>query len=285
MTTRVLACIDHSRYQSSVCQYAAWAAARLIAPLHLLHVLDQRMAVSGTKDYSGSIGLGAQDALLAELASLDEQRSKLAQEQGRRLLEAGKIQVATAGYMTSDARQCHGGLLETLSEMEPNVRLFVLGRRGEAAELAPDHIGSNLERAIRALHRPILVAPETFNAPQSAMIAFDGSTSTRKGVEMIAASPLFKGLACHVVMAGAETPANQETLGWAGTILMQGGVNVTTALIAGEAEMVLSTYLRAFDLDMLVMGAYGHSRIRHLLIGSTTTNMIRTAPVPVLLLR
>lgn len=56
MTTQVLACIDCSRYQSSVCQHAAWAAARLMAPLHLLHVLDQRTEVSGVKDYSGSIG-------------------------------------------------------------------------------------------------------------------------------------------------------------------------------------------------------------------------------------
>ena len=36
---------------------------------------------------------------------------------------------------------------------------------------------------------------------------------------------------------------------------------------------------------MLVMGAYGHSRIRHLLVGSTTTTMLRNAQLPVLILR
>jgi len=36
---------------------------------------------------------------------------------------------------------------------------------------------------------------------------------------------------------------------------------------------------------MLVMGAYGHSRIRQLLVGSTTTDMIRRATKPVLILR
>jgi Universal stress protein UspA and related nucleotide-binding proteins len=33
------------------------------------------------------------------------------------------------------------------------------------------------------------------------------------------------------------------------------------------------------------MGAYGHSRIRQFFVGSTTTNMIRTTPTPLLLLR
>jgi nucleotide-binding universal stress UspA family protein len=35
----------------------------------------------------------------------------------------------------------------------------------------------------------------------------------------------------------------------------------------------------------MIMGAYGHSRIRHLLIGSTTTAMLRKSAVPLLLLR
>jgi nucleotide-binding universal stress UspA family protein len=37
--------------------------------------------------------------------------------------------------------------------------------------------------------------------------------------------------------------------------------------------------------DLLVMGAYGHSCIRSLIIGSTTTAMIRACKVPVVLVR
>jgi len=33
------------------------------------------------------------------------------------------------------------------------------------------------------------------------------------------------------------------------------------------------------------MGAYGHSRIRHLMVGSTTTTLLRLSTVPVLILR
>ncbi|MEO6054349.1 MAG: universal stress protein, partial [Chthoniobacterales bacterium] len=37
--------------------------------------------------------------------------------------------------------------------------------------------------------------------------------------------------------------------------------------------------------QLLVMGAYGHSRIRQLMVGSTTTAMVRTCQVPVLMFR
>jgi nucleotide-binding universal stress UspA family protein len=38
-------------------------------------------------------------------------------------------------------------------------------------------------------------------------------------------------------------------------------------------------------MHLLAMGAYGHSRIRQLIVGSTTTTLLRTSAVPVLILR
>lgn len=49
--------------------------------------------------------------------------------------------------------------------------------------------------------------------------------------------------------------------------------------------MALPHYLTAHSVDLLVMEYYGHSRIRQLIIGSTTTTLLRTSPVPVLVLR
>ncbi|MEC7190861.1 MAG: universal stress protein, partial [Pseudomonadota bacterium] len=50
-------------------------------------------------------------------------------------------------------------------------------------------------------------------------------------------------------------------------------------------EKVISDHVEQYNIDLLVMGAYGHSRIRNLMIGSTTTQMIRSCLVPVLLFR
>jgi len=286
MHNKVLACIDHSTYSPAVCDCAAWAALRLDAPLEFVHVLDRHPEVAQKHDLSGSIGLDARETLLEELAALDEKRSKIAYESGRLLLEGAKQRAIADGVAAPETRQRHGELVETLAELEKEARLFVLGKRGEAAESAPQHIGSNLERVVRALHRPILVVTKAFTPPRRFVIAFDNSMTTRKGVELIASSPLFKGMSGHVVMAGTKSSASDQKLAWAQNVLATGGIDVHAAVnIDGDAENVIPQYISDNHIELLIMGAYGHSRIRQLLVGSTTTAMIRTSSVPLLLLR
>ena len=282
MNNKILACIDHSSYSTGVCDYAAWAAQQLAAPLEFAYVMDSAPQQSQKSDLSGSIGLGAQEDLLEQLSSLDEQRNKLAQEVGRRLLDGARER---ASAQDTQARQWHGDLVETLLELQHDVRLFVLGQRGEAGERASKHIGSNLERVVRALHRPILVVPRLFKTPQKIMIAFDASATTKKGVEMIATSPLFRGLECHVVMVGADSDEHHAELAWARTTLETNGFIVSAWLLQGDAESALTDHVEANEIDLLIMGAYGHSRIRQLIVGSTTRTLLRTSSIPVLLLR
>lgn len=284
MQPKVMACIDASIYSPAVCDYAAWSALRLAVPLAFIHVLDKARD-TGSVDLSGSIGLGAQESLLEELASLDEQRGKLARERGRLMLEATRQRASEAGVAEPEGLLRHGELVETLAELEEGVRLLVLGKRGETAAVASQHLGSNLERVIRATHRPILVTTDKFRVPQRIMLAFDGSATTRKGVEMVATSPMFRGLPCHLVMAGAKTAATVEQLAQARQRLEKAGFETPATILPGGAENVLTRYQQENQIDLMIMGAYGHSRIRQLLVGSTTTAMIRESTVPLLLLR
>ena len=59
--TKILACIDGTPGTSDVCDYAVWAAQRLLAPLSFLHVIDRHLEVAPMHDFSGSLGLGAQE--------------------------------------------------------------------------------------------------------------------------------------------------------------------------------------------------------------------------------
>ncbi len=282
--TLVLACIDGSTYSPAVCDYAAWAALQMDAPLTFLHVPSK---VRGTPqaDLSGSIGFGTRESLLEELASIDEQRGKLAQERGRQILAAARERARNAGVASPEALQRHGGLVETLTELEEGIRLLVLGKRGEAAEFASEHIGSHLERIIRSMSRPILVTTEAFSRPKRIMIAFDGSSTTRKGVDMVADSPLFRELPCHLVMVGGDTADARAQLARARLVLEEAGFETPALILPGEPENVLAGYQKENRIDLMIMGAYGHSRMRHLLVGSTTTAMIRKSKIPLLLLR
>src|SRR5690554_5468485 len=109
--SKVLACIDSSARASAVCDYAAWSADRLSADLQLLHVLDRHPERASVTDFSGTIGIDAQENLLEQLAVLDEQRSKLAQEHGRQLLEAAAHRAQSHGAITTSILQRHGTLV------------------------------------------------------------------------------------------------------------------------------------------------------------------------------
>lgn len=139
----------------------------------------------------------------------------------------------------------------------------------------------NLESAVRALHRPILVANAPFVEPQRFMIAFDGSAMGRKTVEMVADSPLLRDLECHVATVGEE----DEALRWASERLASAGFQPRTHLLDGEPAVALTEFAKERNIDLLIMGAYGHSRIRQLVVGSTTTTILRRSTVPVLILR
>ncbi|WP_313223588.1 universal stress protein [Stutzerimonas nitrititolerans] len=281
--TQVMACIDGSTQAAAVCDCSVWASQRLGSPLSLLHVLDQqRYPLSG--DFSGIIGLGSREFLLEELASLDEKRNKLALEEGRMMLDAARQRAVKAGVEPT-LRHRHGDLVESLRELEGDIRLLVIGKQGEDSGSEVQLIGSQLESVIRTMHRPILVTPADFKAPASAMLAFDASATSRKGVEMLVASPLLKGMPIHLVTVSSDTHEARAALDAARDKLADAGFEVHVAILEGEVEARLRDYQAEHAIELLVMGAYGHSRIRQFFVGSTTTNMLRSATTPLLLLR
>lgn len=285
MTEHVLAAIDGSQFSEGVCDYAAWASLALSAPLSFVHVVDNHSQVPDEHNLSGNLRFGARERLMKELSELDEQRAKVNREQGKLMLEAAKARAVEGGVNDPVTRQLNGTLVETLVELEKDIRLLVVGKRGETAHQASGHLGSNLERVVREMHRPILMVPKTFKQPEKVLIAFDGSKTARKGVEMLARSPLFAGAECHVLIVGADTVEPRLQLGWALSTLHDAGHKAEGAIRAGDVDDALQTYEGEHGIDLLVMGAYGHSRIRHLLVGSTTTAMLRSSRIPVLILR
>ncbi len=282
---KVLACVDQSRFADCVADYAAWAAQRMSASLEFLHILDRHPEIGTGSDRSGAIGIQAQESLLNQLSDADEARSKTAREQGRVFLNRLRERAMAAGVASPDMRLRHGALEETLIEQQEGVRLFVLGRRGESAQTTQRDLGRSIERVVRALQKPILAVTEDFREPRRVMIAFDGGIVTRRGVAMVAASPLFQGLPVHLLMSGKESLDAPKQLEWAKSTLEAAGFDAPASLIPGDAENIIAKTVREQDIDMLIMGAYSHSPLRSLLFGSKTSDLLRSAAIPTLLLR
>ena len=281
---RITACIDGSAISTAVCDTAAWASSILEAPLTFLHVLEKSPRPV-KEDLSGAIGLGSREHLLEELTTLDEKRNKLAIEHGKHLLEDATTRAIAAGALDVTGEQRHDQLLDALLACEENTRLYVIGRLGEDHDLSKQVIGSHIESMVRAIHTPIIMATGKFTTPCNYMLAYDGSETADKAIDKIANSPLLSNLPGYVVMIGKETPENRNHLESATRILSDKGLNVQPHLLQGDINECLKGFQERYNIEMKVMGAYGHSRIREFIVGSNTTKMLATSTVPVLILR
>lgn len=280
---KLLACIDLSQYAPSVCDHAAWVATRLDASVELLHILQRKDATMARNDLSGALGLGAKSSLMEELVSIEETEAKLAREHGRALLAASEERLRNAGVTKIKALHRHGGIVETIIELEEGADLVVIGKRGASANFAKGHLGSKVERVVRQSVKPVLVASRAFKPIEGALIAFDGGQSSRKAVIFVATSPLFEGIEVGLVMVGSETDKSRDAIRWASEVL--GDRCKRAEVIAGDVEGTLKSTSEQYQANLIVMGAYGHSPLRAMIVGSTTTAMIRGLTLPVLLFR
>jgi nucleotide-binding universal stress UspA family protein len=281
----ILACTDGSTFAPSLYQHAAWAAKRLAANIEVLHVVDHHRERAPGVDFSGSIGMNASALLTEELTKIEEAQGRVQRLKGKAILDDARHQLTAAEIASVTTTQRHGTLVETLEELEPHADLLVIGKRGTRAELAKEHLGANLERVVRTAVRPVLVTSAKFQPIEKFLIAYDGGPSVTKAIQFALTSPLLKGLNCHLLRAGHIDDKARYYLEEAATKLRNAGYNVTTHAIEGAPEKVIPEVIQRESIQLLVMGAYGHSPIRALILGSTTTNMVRTCIVPVLMFR
>ena len=275
----VLACIDGSAYSASVADHAAWAAGRVGGPVTLLQVLGRRLATPAR------LLNDARGRLAEEMAAVEAERARLMRLQAQLDLEEARTRVEAAGLGDVETLAREGDLLEEIAAREAGVCVTVIGKRGAAADFARGHLGSNLERIVRASARPVLIAARAFRPVGRLVLAFDGRASALKAVEAVAASPLFAGLAADIVTVGPGSAETRAKLEGAVARLRAAGVAAEGLLEQGQPEAALPALVARRGADLLVMGAYGHSRLRSLMIGSTTSEVIRACPIPILLYR
>ncbi len=283
--TDSMALIDGSSYGKSVCEHTAWFAGRTGGAVEIVHVLSRRDDSSQAENLSGNLGFGARTALLEELAELDGQKARLSHQHGRAILDDASAIVTAFGIDHVTTRLRNGDIVETVEDLEADADIIVIGKRGESADFNQLHLGSNLERVVRSSHRPVLVASRAFKPIQRFLIAYDGGPSVIKAITEIARSKVFSDLECEMLSVGVETPQLIAQLEGSANLLREAGYNVLTKIEQGQPEKVIAREIETDAYDLVVMGAFGHSRIRNLIIGSTTTEMIRSCKIPLLLFR
>ncbi len=90
---------------------------------------------------------------------------------------------------------------------------MVIGRYGPKHQKNPKNsVGHRVEAVVRSIERPVLVVSEPFVKPESVLLAWDGSSASKKALEYVASASVFHGLQIHVVHVGSEKESSNNLL-------------------------------------------------------------------------
>jgi nucleotide-binding universal stress UspA family protein len=280
MIKSILVCLDGSSHSDAACDLALHLTSRLHARLLGLHVLDSRMLEGPLMaDLSGWIGAQPYGAQLQQFRELMEQK-------GHAVVRAFDDRCAKAGVQAESWLKM-GHPARIILEEEARAELLVLGQRGEHADWMGDMMGSTVERVVRHSVKPCIVVPATFTPFTRILAAYDGSSHASQALREAAELAVALDLEL-VVLTVAESEdqdkaaaISQDAMGLVGAH----GARARPRVARGRSAVTILECAKEEQCNLVVVGAYGHSRVREMILGSTTTTLVTRSHLPVMLVR
>jgi len=280
MIKSILVTLDGSEHSQTAAQYALWLAERLQATAIGMHVVDV-VSIEGSgaflHDVSGSLGFEPY------LDFSSKMRDAL-QERGRVVLEQF-LALCNERGVRADTQLVSGIVANEICEQARTADLVVVGHRGVNERFSTGLLGGTTESVTRKCTKPVLVCPIEFRPVLRPLLAYDGSQRAAAAMHEAAELAAALGLPLTVLHVGKDDSAAARVLDEARRYLATHRVEAEFIERPGYANEAILAMLAEGQHDLLVIGAYGHSRIIEMVLGSTTEYVLRNAPVPVFLCR
>ncbi len=227
---------------------------------------------------------------------------------------SGAVIIAAAmDRAEDDARAAEKGLNAAIAAQPPGLRVAVetavcqlgaltdvVASRARYADLVvlPRPYGKGngveaeavVEAALFNGMAPVLIVPDKGMAntdPRRIVLAWNQSrealVATRRAMPFLKRAD---SVSIVVIDPPAHGPERSDPGGLLCQFLVRHGVHAEVTVLAKTMPRVsdiLARHLRDIDADLLVMGAYGHSRLREAILGGATRDMLEAAEVPVFL--
>ena len=211
---------------------------------------------------------------------------------------------AEAAALEADVRTMLGGAQLRWSVDHGVAQLADIGRHVAARARFADLVvlpmpygagrGIELEPVVEAAlfdgQVPVIVVPDAVHPkaqPERVVLGWNESAEALRAVR--AALPILQAAqAVHVCVINPPQhgPDRSDPGGALSQFLARHGVKAEIDVLSKTMPRisdVLMRHVRDLDADMVVMGAYGHSRFREAILGGATRNMLEHAGVPVLM--
>jgi len=278
MIKSILIPTDGSPNSIVAAQYGIYLGSIFEAEITGLNVIDIR-ALEGPflSDISGSLGFSPYQNYLPKFQHILEERADLILNGFKNYCQRSSVQPRL--------KRLSGIIPSIISEEAKKVDLVVIAQRGEHEEWSTGLLGSTTESVVRKSPRPVLVTPKTYREFNNIVIAYDGGNEANKALKT--ACELFSSFTCNVtvVFVTEDDEKSSELTAEVREFVGPYQIDIHITRLHGEHGKAILDYADQKNTDLIVMGAFGHSRIHDLILGGTTAYIIRKSSIPILLQR
>jgi nucleotide-binding universal stress UspA family protein len=283
MIKKIFIPTDGSANSLKALEYGIYIARKLDASLIGLYVLDVNL-IQGPMltDISGSVGMPPYDGFFDAIeTSLNEKADCILKDFQERCQKSG---------VNVEVKKTIGRISPIIIEEAQNADLILMAKKGEHFHLKEGGLlGSVAEAVVRDSGKPVLVTPENFVEIESMALAYDGSDSALKALELSlelskkAVWPITVVIITSDAKKADTLSAQIEEMNEKDSSAPM--ADCETIILSGKDQDEIIKFIKEGSVELMVMGAYGHNRLRELFLGSTTSHVIRKSPIPVLLTR
>ena len=274
MIRSILIALAESPYDASAKNCAFWLAKKEGSHVHALAVIDiaafEVPVLGGPDSFMPSV----MTPPLAENQSL--MNDLMANAKGRLDLFAGQCASRGIPSSTEVKTGIPGDVISRTAVAHDVVIVSRTGYNRIANER--ETIDAWIAPVIRGSVRPVLVAGAKFQEGsdiRNVLIAYDGSSHSARALLAAAELAARPGVDCKLVTVAQSEEIGKEVLAPAEAFLLHHGVTPRKQILVGSKPPdVICELVGAGGVDILVMGAYGHSPIREVLFGSTTERIL-----------
>jgi len=278
MIKSILVGLDGSEHARTAMRYALWLGQRLEATVIGLHVVDI-VSIEGSffHDISGSLGF-------EPYLDFSSKMRQVLHERGTALLQEFS-DAATACGVRCDTVLSTGVIANEIAEQARTADLVVIGHRGVNEKFSTGLLGSTAESVTRKCPKPVFVSTMRFAPITCPLLAYDGSQRAAAAMHAAAEFCVSLSLPLTVLTVCKDVESGERVLGDARKYLSSYKLAAQFEAQTGPVPERIVACLKERGFDLLFIGAYGHSRILEMVLGSTTEYVLRHTACPVFLNR
>ena len=279
MIKTILVGLDGSEHARTAGRYALWLGERLKAMVVGLHVVDI-VSIEGSffHDISGSLGF-------EPYLDFSSKMREVLHERGKALLQEF-ADYATKSNVAVDTVLGMGVIANEIAEYAKTADLVVIGHRGVNEKFSTGLLGSTAESVSRKSPKPVFMCGMEFRECGHPLLAYDGSQRAAAAMQSAAEFCATLSLPLTVLTVNRDETVGRRVLDEASAYLRPYDLQTAFELQqTGNAPERIANFIRERNHDLLFIGAYGHSRIIEMVLGSTTEYVLRNSACPVFMTR